>query len=211
MMNQEKSINSLRELQKLVPRLLKETAGNESLLLAAAANPLLALEQLGYQVTPTAAREIELRARFGSEGATVYEETEAALYAAAGTTFDAGDPDAVSRVLETLLEERYEGKEEPAPKAAQRSLTPARRRKLLEVARTPPAGPPGYAPRSEPLAEFSDAHPIIPLLIRWRQMEHQSPPFASQQMFERILAGELELPITAVEFKLQPRARRRNR
>lgn len=198
-------ITSLRDLQVLMPRLLKETAGNDRLLLAAAANPILVLTQLGYQVSPEAAREIEIRARFGAEQGAAYEELEAKLHKIAGEAFDPTAPDAAARVLENALAPS----DTVGSKKKEASLNKTARRQILEAARQRPSGPLGYTPQQDPLEPFAELHPAIPLLIRWRQMEQRSPRFAAPEIARRILEGEITLPITHIEFSLQDRQRRK--
>lgn len=198
-------INSLRDLQLLMPRLLKETAGNDPLLLAALANPILALAELGYDVSPKAAREIEVRARFGAEEGAAYEQLEADLFAAAGAEFDPAEPEAVTAVLEKLLPVE-KSKTAQAQKTA---LSRTQRKQMLEAARQLPPGPAGYTPQRDPLANFAEAHPIVPLLVRWRQLERRAPRFAPPETFQRVLTGELRLPITHVELNMQERSRRK--
>ncbi|MCA9998901.1 MAG: hypothetical protein KDE56_24230, partial [Anaerolineales bacterium] len=79
----------------------------------------------------------------------------------------------------------------------------------LDAAGSRPIGVPGQQPLRDPLADYADLHPIIPLLVEWRRQNLQSPRFASEEVFDRILAGEQKLPITEVTFTLQPRSRRK--
>lgn len=206
-MKQPTQINSLQELQRLMPRLLKETADQPSLLLAAAANPLLAVARLGYEVSPEAARAIEYRARFGESGGAAFEQLEADLFAAAGHPFDPADGPTLHRVLAELLpaDEKQTAQKRPSAPAISRKQRAA----LLAAAESRPVGVPGQQPVRDPLADFAEVHPTIPLLVTWRRMNLQSPRFASAEVFDRILAGELELPITEVTFTLQERSRRK--
>ncbi|MCC6602241.1 MAG: hypothetical protein IT327_03465 [Anaerolineae bacterium] len=206
-MKQPTQINSLQDLQRLMPRLLKDTANQTSLLLAAAANPLLAVTRLGYQVSPEAARAIEHRARFGEAGGAAFEQLQAQLFEVAGQTFDPADGPTLRRVLAALLPD------DAAQTTQKRPVTPALSRKqraeLLAAAESRPVGVPGQQPVRDPLADFAELHPIIPLLVEWRRMNLQSPRFASEEVFNRILAGELDLPITELTFTLQERSRRK--
>lgn len=200
-------IYSLRDLQLLMPRLLQKTADDNQLLLAALANPLLALAELGYEVSPEAAREIEVHARFGAEEGNAFRQLEADLFAAAGRPFDPADPEAVMAVLDQLLPQKP-GK---TAQASPTDLSPTRRKQLLDAARQQPPGVAGYTPKQDPLETFAAAHPIVPLLVRWRKLDRQSPRFAPPATFARIRSGELKLPIIRVELKLQDRARRKDK
>lgn len=200
-------ISSLRELQRMMPRLLKETAGNDRLLLAAAANPILALNQLGYEVMPEAAREIELRARFGEEEGAVYEALEEGIRALAGDAFDPEDRHVAQQVLERLLprQDAAKGKGKKRTEA----MNGGRRKQILEAAKPLALRRVGETAVKDPLAPFAESHPVIPLLLRWREMERRAPRFAPADLFQRILTEEVDLPITEIEFKLQARSRRK--
>jgi hypothetical protein len=206
-MKQPTQINSLPELQRLMPRLLKNAANQTSLLLAAAANPLLAITRLGYEVAPEAARAIEYRARFGEAGGAAFEKLQAELFQTAGQTFDPADGRALRRVLADLLpaDETQSAQKRPTALALSRKQRTA----LLDAAENRPVGVPGQRPVRDPLADFAEVHPLIPLLVEWRRINLQSPRFASAEVFDRILAGELRLPITEVTFSLQERSRRK--
>ena len=52
-------ISSLREIQLQVPRILENYADDQELALIALANPLAALEKIGYTFSPSARQEIE--------------------------------------------------------------------------------------------------------------------------------------------------------
>lgn len=201
-------ISSLRELQRLMPRLLKETAGNDRLLLAAAANPILALAQLGYEVAPEAAREIELRARFGEEEGAAYDALEKEIRALAGDAFKPDDRRAAQQVLERLLP-RQETTKAKGKKQQAATMNGGRRKQILEAAKPLAARRVGETAVKDPLTPFAESHPVIPLLLRWREMERRAPRFAPADLFQRILDEEVDLPITDIEFKLQERSRRK--
>lgn len=201
-------ISSLRELQRLMPRLLKETAGNDRLLLAAAANPILALAQLGYEVAPEAAREIELRARFGEEEGAAYDALEKEIRALAGDAFNPEDRRVAQQVLERLLPRQESGKGK-GKKQQEPTMNGGRRKQILEAAKPLAARRVGETAVKDPLTPFAESHPVIPLLLRWREMERRAPRFAPADLFQRILDEEVDLPITDIEFKLQERSRRK--
>lgn len=203
-MKQPTQINSLPELQRLMPRLLKDAANQPSLLLAAAANPLLAMARMGYEVAPEAARTIEYRARFGEAGGAAFEQLQAELFQTAGQTFDPADGRILRRVLAELLPTEATQKGQKGQNVERKQRTA-----LLDAAESHPIGVPGQQPLRDPLADFAEMHPIIPLLVEWRRQNLQSPRFASEEVFDRILAGEQKLPITEVTFTLQPRSRRK--
>lgn len=201
-------ISSLSELQQMMPRLLKETAGNNRLLLAAAANPILALAQLGYEVTPEAAREIELRARFGEEEGAAYDALEQEIRSLAGDAFNPEDRHVAQQVLERLLP-RQEAAKGKGKKQQEPTMNGGRRKQILEAAKPLAARRVGETAVQDPLAHFAESHPVIPALLRWREMERRFPRFAPADLFQRILDEEVDLPITEIEFKLQARSRRK--
>ena len=57
-------IDTLEDLQYLGPELLKRINADQGLAVAAAANPILALSELGYELAPAVRQDLEERSRF---------------------------------------------------------------------------------------------------------------------------------------------------
>jgi hypothetical protein len=196
-------IDSLRTLQRNMPRVLKEGNANPALALAAAANPLLALEHLGYEIAPEARQEIELHARFGPDKADEVVALEKSIYKAAGSEFDLADGDAVQETVYALLQPAKKGQ------AKEQKTQKQRVTQALEALRVSPTRIRIGKTAVDPLAEFTDLHPILPLLVEHRQLERQHPRFASRDVFDSILSGERKTAVTSLKFRLQDRERRK--
>jgi hypothetical protein len=67
---QQQVIDSWKEAQTVAPTVLERLNADPSLLLAAASNPILALQELGYDISPSFREEFVDRVRFGARGAT---------------------------------------------------------------------------------------------------------------------------------------------
>ncbi len=200
-----KQINSLRSLQRTMPRILKEVNADPALALAAAANPFLALEHLGYDIAPEARREIELRARFGPEKTDDFIALETALFEVIGSEFDLTDSEAVQATVYKLLQ--------PAQKSRskEQKVRQQRVQQALDALRVSPLQGRIGKTAVDPLTEFADLHPILPLLADYRRLERRHPRFASREQFASILSGERKTAITGLKFRLQERERRKKR
>ena len=104
-------ISTLKELQLQVPRILEEYADNQELAFIALANPLAALEKIGYSFTPSAREEIEDRIRFGKEGAEKVRQLKETIFIAAGKKFDLGSSVEVKTHINIILSKKPISKE----------------------------------------------------------------------------------------------------
>ena len=96
------TIGSWADLQDEIRSIVEEVNADPSLGLAAAANPLFALEELGYEIDPAARRGIEDRLRFGPKGAKRIATLRGQLFEQAGRAFDPIDDGDVRQALEQL-------------------------------------------------------------------------------------------------------------
>ena len=198
----EKKFSSLKELQLILPRILKTHADNQPLAMAALANPILALEKSGYSFTPQLRREIELRVRFGEQKAKELTSIQAAIFKSAKKSFDLDSPAELSLVLKTLVMSRLRGK---------KSDKEAEINRLIKAIEQP------YLPQMrwskqipDPLEKFKKIHEIIPLLLEYRRLEASEPRLASEQVFQQVYNGKRKIPVTNVRFRLQSREKRKN-
>src|SRR3974377_2210573 len=82
------SITSIEQLQKHVPSIVKAVNADPSLALAAAVNPIFAIEELGYKIPANLRRSIEHRIRFSPEQARRLHEMSLEIYGHVGRQFD---------------------------------------------------------------------------------------------------------------------------
>lgn len=179
-----------------MPAILKRHGEDQRAVLGALANPLLALEHLGYSFSQELRANLELRVRFGEKRAKHLRELEAAVFAAAGERFDLSSAEDLQRVLGPLLEEKNH---EPG---AEKRMRP----RAVITGRTPQLR---WADRSEdPLRPFAHVHPVVPPLIEYRKMEASEPRLAAGSLFREIIEGRRKLPVRRARFRLKPKAAR---
>ncbi|WP_446809119.1 hypothetical protein ACH50O_17950 [Methylomonas sp. 2BW1-5-20] len=193
------NINSLHELQLQMPRIVPAVNANPGLALAAAANPLLALEQLGYKLSSPAQAEIERYARFGPDNLKRLAELEAEFGKLLTTKTMPADPSEARALFE-------KSGHEPSDKAAantKTTLKPAKNQSLTtSLAAIFASKVLAEDEEKKLLRELSAQHPGLPLLYQYRKIHRQRPVFASRSAFESILAGEKNTLVDQVEFSL---------
>ncbi|MBL7790763.1 MAG: hypothetical protein JNK77_00445 [Saprospiraceae bacterium] len=194
------AINSLKELQLQMPRILQSAKGDSRLALAAAANPLLALERLGYDLSDKASAEIEPYARYGPKGLARLKELQSAIENQLGAKAYSLDKDALKKIMEK--------DSNPQGKAKSQTLSP-----LLDEALDVIFAPRRTQRKSDKglEARLAKAHPALTLLFEYQHLQRQHPAFASKQQFEQLLEGKTWSPFTQIEFQLKSREDRRQR
>lgn len=138
-----------------------------SILTAAAANPVLALEELGYPLDFEGRMELEDRARFSTRQAAERRRLRKQIFAAAGRSFDLQDPRAVHRLLTDDLQ-------------------------LVVLAE--PEGLARPLVDRDPLHDLKDAHPVMAPLLAYRRLDSSVPSFAPRNLYARLRSGELAFP-----------------
>jgi hypothetical protein len=193
------NISSLRELQLQMPRIVQAVNANPKLALAAAANPLLAIEQLGYKLSPEAQKEIEQYARFGPDNLKRLAEIE--------TEF--GKLLATKTVPVNLTEARAlfekSGHAQPDKSTTEKKMTlkPTKNQGLEASLENIFASRVwSVSEEKKLLSELSARHASLPLLFEYRKIHRQRQSFATRSAFETILSGEKNTLVDKIEFKL---------
>jgi hypothetical protein len=200
-------IDSIEALQKVVPLIVKAVNDDEAFGLRAAANPLLAAEEMGYQIAPEIQQTAERRVRFTQEDAGRLAELEEQVHKLAGEPFDLDSPHELDRILfEKLKLPRPKPPSEP-PDTPQQTPPAARARSSAPKAKgksaSAPPQPGGLSQAPDPLEELRDAHPIMPPLLEYRRIERSAPRLAPRELYERIRRGEVKMPITRIKARLK--------
>jgi hypothetical protein len=195
-------IGSLRELQLQMPRIVPKINADPALALAAATNPLLALEHLGYDLSAQARKEIEPYARFGPDGLKKLADIEQRWVAAYGSQqalpFDRkGTRTAIEYLLATTVAKAptADKKAAPAPKvttAIDSALD------LLFFKQKPDA-----AQEKVALERLTALHPALPVLYEYQRLLVARPPFASKETFEKIRTGKAQSAANSITFRLK--------
>ncbi len=192
-------INSLRELQLQMPRIVQAVNANPRLALAAGSNPLLALEQLGYKLSPEAQKEVEQYARFGPDNLKRLAEIETEL----GTLLAAKTVPVNLTEARALFEKSGSAQRGKPTADKKTTLKPIKSQELetslehIFASRALPADE-----EKKLLAKLSAQHPGLPLLFEYRKIHRQRRPFATRPVFEAIFSGEKTILVDKIEFKL---------
>jgi hypothetical protein len=190
-------ISSWEDLQKEISEILDRLNADTALGLAAAVNPVLALEELGYRFEASARPAIEARLRFGPKVAPRALELVDRMHDQLGHPVDADDDDAVRRAVAevgiVLREPDAKGQAPHTRSAELRQAPQAPRRRPL---------------RDEDLEPYRDAHPFIGTVLDYRKLAASAPRLAPRTDFDAIRRGERALPITRVTGRLRQGVRR---
>lgn len=199
MSKKEHRIDSLEKLERRVPSIVKAINADEKLGMRAAANPVLAMEELGYTLADEVRSSVERRIRFSVETFEQLETLAKQIHEIAGHRFSIDSPDELARVLfeELELPQPRQSIQEPC-KSAQLPSTSYE----LPTAPLPPQV--GWGLKVEdPLGELRDAHPIMEPLLAYRKLEASKPRLAPPELYDRIKQGQVELPAIRLRARLQ--------
>jgi hypothetical protein len=193
-------LDSWKEVQKQVQSILDRINADPLFALAAAASPLFALEELGYEVDPDLREDLSNRLRFGQKTSERLRKLREAVFRHAGHPFDLGSAEELRRVLFDEL--RVTARERP-PRSAQSQRRP--RRDAPDTSPLPPQL--GWGQKVEdPLKVLRGAHPIMDPLLEYRRLEASEPRLASRALYDEIRRGERRLPVARLRgvLKVEP-------
>jgi hypothetical protein len=199
-----KRLTSWDDARSEIRSILDRINADSRLVLAAAANPIFALEELGYEVDPAFRSEFEQRLRFGQARAARLRELRTTIARHAGREFDPDSPEELERVLVSELRIAGRAREVPAARARKaagagipvRDFEPLFPR-LAWTSRGP-----------DPLEVLRSAHPIVEPLLEYRELEASEPRLASRATYDALRSGEQRVPVTRLRAVLK--APRRN-
>jgi hypothetical protein len=197
------AIDTLDELHRCLPELVKLQETHPRLAIAALANPLLAIEQAGYTLAPTIAREAELRVRFRPEDADKLLSLERSLHSVLGQEVDLESPDSfIEPVLRVIAERPAKGK-----RAGPRKESGPDDQDLRAALERPLSRRPGR-PLEDPLEAHAARHPLLAEFVEYRRLEFSRPRLASRDLFEALLTGNVQSPISKARFTYKARPAR---
>ena len=194
----KKSFHSWDEIREQIPSLISKVNRDQSLALAASVNPLLALEELGYEIDAEARIDIEERLRFEQRTAVRLKQLRKSIFEHARHPFDINSPDELARVLydELQLITPSRGKTRYSQSSDRPSTKPLPRQKQ------------GSEPAKDPLEIFREAHPVVEPLLEYRKLEATRPRLAPRDAYEAIRKGERQLPLTEISGRLKTTTKR---
>ena len=172
-----------------MPSIFEKLNSDQKLALLAAINPVMLLEELGYQFTAESRSHLENILRFSKEKAAQIESLESKIYKIAGKRFNINSPEELDNVLFNELRlKRVELKPQAGEKAAELATSPL---------------PIQFGKKKEnkdPLEELKDAHPLMEPLLAYRQVEATACRFARPELYEKIKRGEAQMPFAKITF-----------
>jgi len=205
----------MAELFEAVPQVIEAANADPSVARRFLANPLFLVEEMGYTLTDEMRHFAARRVRFAS--AKTFErlcQLEAQVWEQAGERFDLDSGEAVANILFTKLKLNPAGQLPPQSQKAARG----RAQKRAAAPASVPAAPPPtiqelaaplrarmlrHEPIADPLEALREAHPIMPPLLEYRQLEASCPRLAPRAAYDRIAKGEVELPFTKLSLRLK--------
>lgn len=210
MAKQIKKIETLNELQKLVPRLIEEHGKNKQLMKAALSNPILALEEIGYILSPKVKQEVEERARFNSEQQKKRIEITEKVNKIVGKKIDLSSKTSVTNALKYAFPKKTisVGKKTIETNAIIKAATTTRELQIFQSLWQASQN----KVKKDPLSEFKATHELVPLLLEYRKIEALSPQFATKKTFTSVLKdkdAKKGVSISNVRFRLQERSKRK--
>ncbi len=182
-------IDTLEDLQRVVPSVVKAVNADEALMKRALVNPLLALEELGYQLTDGLRAQVERRVRFKVEVAHKLETLAAKVFKQAGESFDIDSPAALDKLLFGKL------------KLPRGEAAPGKREAVAALGLAPT--PFRLPAATDPLERLRGQHPVMAPLLEYRQLEASEPRLAPRELYDRVRSGEVKLPVIRARARLQ--------
>ena len=184
-------IDSWDDLRKRSGDIAAAIRKDPRLLLAAGANPLLALSELGYEISRDVHAAIIDRLRLPPEATKRRADLRATIIELAGRAIDPDAPDDLRQLLFVDLSLR------PYPDArgcypALPSVEPPRKQLT-------PAAP-------DPLESLLGRHPVIDPLLEYRALGASVWPLADPVAYRAIRAGATEVPLQHLRIRFKRRS-----
>lgn len=178
----KKNINSIEQLRAVLPELLDRVNSDRVLALAAAANPLLFLREMGYSLSREVAAEIEERSRFSKSQIVQRRKVTARIDKIVNDKADLSSTESV-RALVTKL--------------GLRDLRP-------DVDARPGASGVLYFSEAV-LSKNRSRHPLYGALLDFRRIEAASRRFAPDTAYQAIRSGKINPLGLRLKARLSPK------
>jgi hypothetical protein len=202
------TIDSIDSLRRRMRTIVEAVNADPSLALRASANPLLALEELGYELSGGLREEAELRARFGLDDVAALTSLREDIERQLGRKVDLRSADAVTRALASvgvkipakafqnaMRDHAAAGSAPEAPEraVAQTSKRTSRRGRTPTTPRPPIIEPPASVLGPDDsrrllwaLRERRDAHDVVEPLVQYLELEAGRPRLAHAETYARL-------------------------
>ncbi len=179
-------INSFKAFHQLVPEIIEQVNRNNALAIRALANPLLAFEELGYELSDDVQKKVEQILRFDPKSRKKLNSLEKDVYETAGETFNIDDEGEVNKVLFKKLK-----------------LSRSKKTLHLNEDNLMRLGKPHQW--VDPLENLHDKHPVMKPLLAYRALKAEPPGFASRRLYNQLKSGSLKLPVSKVTVSFATR------
>lgn len=215
--------NTYETLQKDIAAVAERLNADPLLSKAALLNPLLALNELGYELNLQTRLTLEDRARFPKKVIAKRMKLREAMFHEVDRAFDPGDAAEVGELLFERLglgrdlparpdpsplvarprraadpEPLKSGQKMPAQKAARtknnRTMKKVKGRRAADD--KAPARKLGLLDREapeDPLEILKNAHPVMSPLLEYRQLDASTPGFASAELYTAVREGRRKI------------------
>jgi len=191
------TIDSMSKLHRRLPVILRALNDDPQLIIAASANPILAIEEIGYECSDAFKQELEMRLRFTEKTRQRLNKLEKKANSAAGLDLPLADPKRLQRVLFREI-----GIQEPDADSCRQAIKKAGLGSGSNLLTERP-GPAVFGRALvDPLAVLEGAHPVIEPLLEYRALEASEPRFAPESLYRKIRQGEVKLPITRLRLRM---------
>lgn len=185
-MAERKRIQSFKELHRLAPQIIKEVMSDHALARRALANPILAMEELGYELTGGAVSDVERHLRYSRSNQKALDDLEAEIKKLVGRAVDMSSETEIEKVLFKQLKLKRLGV---------RLIIPI---DVRSEAERRVAGPKEV--EKDPIEPLKDDHPVVRLMMEHRRISNSVPPFASREQYEELKSGTSKLPVSGVRL-----------
>jgi DNA polymerase I-like protein with 3'-5' exonuclease and polymerase domains len=190
-MGKKRRIETFKEFHRLVPGIIRKILTNADLAIRALANPLLALEELGYELSETVQYEIERYLRYSTTNQKTLDDLEREITKLVGHSVDLRSEAEVAKTLFMELKLK-----KPASKVQIIPSIDVRtegRKKISNPSHTQKISFEG----------LTNDHPVVGLVIKYNTIANAVPPFASRELYDELKSGKKRLPISKVTIRLK--------
>jgi hypothetical protein len=197
-------ITSWEGLQERIQSVLERVNADPALALAAAVNPLHALEELGFDIEPSVRPAIEERLRFKPRTSARLQNLRQEIHRHAGREFDIDSPGEVQVILFDRLAIKRPAASDEAPNSA---ATPTENNTAQPASKRPMQSPNAHALGSpDPLETLRGAHPIIEPLLEYRKLQASAPHLAPRALYDEVRRGGRRLGVMNVRARPKTRS-----
>lgn len=208
-----RTLSNFESFHRLVPALVKRMAEDVELAARAMANPILALRELGIELTPELAREVERFIRFSEEDRKKLSATESKLHKELGELFDPESTEDIERVLFVRLKLHRPAAltsidtppltllERPPPILVTRAAAKAKGRGAGRAA-TVNVRPVLSAAVQDPLLQLKGKHKVVDLLLEFRAVSLRVPKFSPPAAYAALKSNPTAVPVSRVVVHL---------